>query len=173
MTNINRLLEPTIPWGIGAGTELDLRDIVEFPVATRSNRFVIDTGVVTSFGGRSVNLASLFVEGSSGLGELFVSGWVSTETVAKMQTDIEDLEGRIAELEMQVESLLNAAGRAIVIRTVERDQAKREIRDLFESGETLYYSDIVRRLGLDISLVVELCKELELEGQVMTLGNLP
>jgi len=67
---------------------------------------------------------------------------------------------------------LNAAEIDVfMIRTVPRDVAKREIEALFGSGETLYYSDFVQRLGLDIVLVVELCKELEQEGRIETLGS--
>lgn len=53
-------------------------------------------------------------------------------------------------------------------RDMTRDEAKREIQALFaESGETLYYSDVAERLGLGLRLVVELCDELEEEGEIV------
>ena len=54
----------------------------------------------------------------------------------------------------------------IVLRTISRKQAKREIKELFQSGETLYYSDIAERLRIDLPLVVEICQELGSEGEI-------
>ena len=79
-------------------------------------------------------------------------------------------------LEEQLDGLKTTASdeqdNVVVIRTVPREQAKQEIRELFATGETLYYSDIVERLGLDIALVVDICKELEAEGEVSVLGDI-
>ncbi len=97
----------------------------------------------------------------------------STDVINQMRDEVNDLKERVAELEAQVEALSSAAGKLVMIRTIDRAEAKREIHNLFESGETLYYSDFVQRLGLDISVVVELCKELESEGEVVTLGHVP
>lgn len=54
----------------------------------------------------------------------------------------------------------------IVLRDISREQAKVEIKELFASGQTFYFSDIVEKLKLDLSLVVELCLELEKEGAI-------
>ena len=86
------------------------------------------------------------------------------------------LEVRVAALERELETLKRDASgeresEVVVLRSVPREQAKQEIRELFASGETLYYSDIVQRLGLDIALVIDLCQELEAGGEVETLGN--
>ena len=67
--------------------------------------------------------------------------------------------------------MLKAEGEIIEIRDIPRKQAKEEIRRLFATGETLYYSDIVQRLQLSIELVVELCKELEVEDEIQVNGN--
>ena len=87
---------------------------------------------------------------------------------------IATLEARVTALQKEVHALqkaLEGDREVVVLRTISREQAKQEIRELFASGETLYYSDIVQRLGLDIALVIDLCKELEAEGEVVTLGN--
>lgn len=52
----------------------------------------------------------------------------------------------------------------IVLRSMDRKQAMKEIEDLFKKGETLYYSDIAGQLGLDLEVVVEICNELENKG---------
>jgi cell division protein FtsB len=96
--------------------------------------------------------------------------------ISSSENRIRALEGRVAALEEEVEALKQGTSEeqetgVILLRSIPKDQAKQEIRQLFASGETLYYSDIVQRLGLDIALVVELCQELEAEGEVMTLGN--
>ena len=52
------------------------------------------------------------------------------------------------------------------MKTVDKDQAKAEILELFRSGETLYYSDIARRLRLDLPLVVEISQELMEAGEI-------
>jgi len=43
---------------------------------------------------------------------------------------------------------------------------KENIEKLFKTGRTLYYSDIVQELGLDLEMVVDICSELYKEGKV-------
>ncbi|MDP3061776.1 MAG: hypothetical protein Q8O40_00985 [Chloroflexota bacterium] len=86
-----------------------------------------------------------------------------------LESRVQELEREVAELKTRLEA--QEEEEVIVLRDISREQAKDEIRVLFKAGETLYYSDIVRRLGLDVSLVVELCDELESEGEVETLGD--
>lgn len=71
-------------------------------------------------------------------------------------------EVRVAALERELETLKRDASgeresEVVVLRTMSREQAKQEIRELFASGETLYYSDIVQRLAIDIDLVIDIC----------------
>ena len=89
------------------------------------------------------------------------------------QTRIDQLEARVAELEREVEELRGNLPdeEVIVLRTVTREQAKEEIRGIFASGETLYYSDIAERLSIDLELVVEICEELETEGDIEVDAN--
>ena len=47
-----------------------------------------------------------------------------------------------------------------------RWESKQKIEQLFKKGKPLWYSDIAETLGLSLELVVDLCKELELEGKI-------
>lgn len=59
------------------------------------------------------------------------------------------------------------AEKTVVLREISREEAKREIERLFAStDEVLYYSDIAERLGLELRVVVEICKELIKEGEI-------
>ncbi len=59
-----------------------------------------------------------------------------------------------------------ALPKAVILRTISRDAAKHEVQELFLSGGTWYYSDIARRLRLDLELVVDICSELMEEGAI-------
>ncbi len=54
----------------------------------------------------------------------------------------------------------------MVLRTVSGEEAKQEILDLFQSGESLDQAEVAQRLSLDLMLVVDLCDELVKEGLV-------
>ena len=86
-------------------------------------------------------------------------------TIHEMQTNIEELERRVAELEETVQHL-DYEEEVIELRSLTREQAKEEILDIFQSEDTLFYSDIAKRLGIDLQLVVEICQELEEEGDI-------
>jgi len=60
----------------------------------------------------------------------------------------------------------------IVLREINRDEAKEEIAQLFLQGETLYYSDIAARLRLDLELVVDICEELLQEDKITVAEDL-
>lgn len=71
----------------------------------------------------------------------------------------------------QLVSLIGAERKGITeeiisIRDIPREKAKKEIVELFQESETLYFSDIAERLRLDLELVVELCAELQKEGKI-------
>ena len=57
--------------------------------------------------------------------------------------------------------------RVIILRDIPREQAKEEIRQLFKNGGTLYYSDVVRNLGIDLRTVIEICDELKENGEIV------
>ena len=93
-------------------------------------------------------------------------------------SEIKDLKARVAALEEQVANLQGAqpseAGpqQAVYLKTITKTEAKSEISELFETTqEPLYYSDIMERLGIDLELVVEICKELIEEGAIGVDGN--
>jgi len=56
--------------------------------------------------------------------------------------------------------------KVIELRDIPREQAKEEIRQLFQSGRTLYYSDIAEELGLELEVVVDICKKLQENGEI-------
>lgn len=45
-------------------------------------------------------------------------------------------------------------------------QKKQQVHLLFESGRTLYYSDVAAELDMDLEEVVDLCRELIIEGKI-------
>jgi len=75
-----------------------------------------------------------------------------------LQRELEQVKQRLAELE--------AKEKVIVLKEITKEEAKEEIRKLFASGRTLYYSDIVKELKLDLETVVELCNELQESGEL-------
>ncbi|MBA7708571.1 hypothetical protein ES703_117473 [subsurface metagenome] len=56
--------------------------------------------------------------------------------------------------------------RTIMLRETFREREKEEIRTLFRGSDTLYYSDIVERLGIGLRTVVEICDELKADGEI-------
>lgn len=57
--------------------------------------------------------------------------------------------------------------KVIILREINREEARQEILELFSIERTLYYSDIAEKLQLDLKLVVEICHELEDAGKLM------
>ena len=82
--------------------------------------------------------------------------------------ELEALKARVLDLEEVVARLLALTTDEEVIesRDVSKEEAKQEILAMFQSGETLFYSDLATRLRLDLPLVVEVCQELEQEGEI-------
>ena len=56
--------------------------------------------------------------------------------------------------------------RMIVLRDVTREELKNEIRNLFSNGQTLYFSDIAEQLRVDLKSVVDVCRELQENGEI-------
>ncbi len=80
---------------------------------------------------------------------------------------VKALEQRVRSLEQQLAALSEDAPEVVVLRTVTRKQAKKEILSLFAGGGTWYYSDVARELKLDLEQVVEICNELLEEQEIM------
>jgi Mn-dependent DtxR family transcriptional regulator len=49
----------------------------------------------------------------------------------------------------------------MTIKEITREKAREEILQLFKKGDTLYYSDIVKKLDIDLEMVVDICAELQ------------
>ncbi len=78
---------------------------------------------------------------------------------------IERIDRRIDEL-VERGNLEEGEGEVIVLRTIPREQAKKEILDLLDKYDKLYYGDIAEQLRLDLEQVVEIVGELEKEGKI-------
>jgi cell division protein FtsB len=65
-----------------------------------------------------------------------------------LPAEIEQLRARVAALKQEVSQLKASLSdeQVIVLRSITRNQAKQEILELFQSGETLFFSDIAKRL---------------------------
>lgn len=87
--------------------------------------------------------------------------------------EINELKNRVEALEaindVDIESLRSE--KVVVLRTIKREDAKKEILELFQSGETLYYSDIATNLRLDLEVVVDICLELMESEEIEVLGD--
>ncbi len=102
-------------------------------------------------------------------------------SIAEQQTEvIQHLLDEVASLRKRVDFLESELGRVtenyvpeiIELREVSKQQAKEEISDLFGTTEgPLYFSDIEAQLGIELNLVVEVCKELIDEGAISLDGN--
>lgn len=84
--------------------------------------------------------------------------------------EVIELKQRLQLLESVVDQLLSSKSateqRVILLRTLTRDEAKEEIVQLFQSGETLDYGDIAVKLQIELPFVVDICNELEREGLI-------
>lgn len=91
------------------------------------------------------------------------------EQVIELQRENYVLQQQISELRNKVDQLIESlpTEKTVVLREISREEAKREIEGLFASTDrVLYYSDIAERLGLELRVVVEICKELIKEGEI-------
>jgi hypothetical protein len=70
----------------------------------------------------------------------------------------------IDQIRQAIEAMLKEE--TIILREISREEAKDEILQLFLKGETLYFSDIAKQLRLDLELVVDICRELIMEGDI-------
>jgi len=73
-----------------------------------------------------------------------------------LQEELKQAKQRLLELESRI-----SGEEVIVIRDITKEEAKKEIRQLFLTGRTLYYSDIAEELKLDLKLVVDICREFQ------------
>jgi len=83
------------------------------------------------------------------------------EENASLRQGIEQIKQKLSELEERIPE-----EKVIVLREISREEAEQEIRELFSSGRTLYYSDIAEELRLDLELVVVICHKLQESGEL-------
>jgi len=95
------------------------------------------------------------------------SGWFEQENTQlrienyALRERIRAVEERLANIEATIPK-----ERVIILREISKEEAKEEIRNLFSTGRTLYYSDIAEELRLDLEMVVEICNELQESGEI-------
>ena len=91
--------------------------------------------------------------------------WVTDDGIKAENTalnkDVSKMSKRIAELEKRIPK-----EKVLVLRSITREQAKDDMRELFKTGRVLYYSDVVEELGIDLRSVVEICDELKGDGEL-------
>jgi predicted transcriptional regulator len=73
----------------------------------------------------------------------------------------------MAEMKKLVEHIAGERTKTVVLRALSKDDAKREVLDLFRSSTgPLFYSDIAERLQMDLEQVLEVTSEMEREGLI-------
>lgn len=80
-----------------------------------------------------------------------------------LRKEIRAIQERLANIEA---SIARTTGSVAMLREISKEQAEKEILELFSTGQTLYYSDIAEQLGLDLQLVVEICSDLQSRGEI-------
>lgn len=71
-----------------------------------------------------------------------------------------------AMLEAQSRLFIDTSQGIINIRNIPFNQAKKEVLDLIQNTDRIYFSEIASRLSLDIKEVVKICNELENENLI-------
>lgn len=78
----------------------------------------------------------------------------------------------LREMQTLVQHILGERVQTVVLRSIPREEAKKEILDLYKKSKTaLFYSDVAEQLRLDLELILELCTELESEGRIGVLNR--
>lgn len=112
---------------------------------------------------------SYVMTGYGGIGVEVSETYVLSTQLDEVKRTNSRLQKRVLNLEKQLQELREdrVIEKAIILRKVTKEEARREIQELFTStNETLYYSNIVERLSLDLELVVEICRELREKGEI-------
>ena len=93
---------------------------------------------------------------------------VLLKEVSTLKELVGNLTARVGELEQEAQSTraIQTDG-IVVLREIDKEQARKEIIESFEAGEPLDQADLADALSLDFSLVVEICNELIEEGVVV------
>jgi hypothetical protein len=135
-------------------------------IAGRADAAPISSGMSMTMWGKKARLLS-------GLQFAFSSGIPSSSDLLEQENmqlrnenlTLRDAIRRIEERLTSIEASL-LSEKVIILREISREEAKNEIKKLFSAGKTLYYSDIAQQLGLDLELVVDICNELQKQGDI-------
>ena len=152
----------------GSGTAAELETHVEQEVRPTHQTILLDSNVF---------LSAAIASDVSLVGSMRLiappPGRMHGPTLVELQAEIDQLKAQVTALEQEVTQLKAAIPeeQVIVLRSITREQAKGEILELFQSSQTLYYSDIAQQLRLDLPLVVEICQELYEGGDIEVDAN--
>ena len=83
-------------------------------------------------------------------------GYVTEERLKKMDEKLDLLLDRESPFDERI----------IVLRAIDKEQARAEILDLFKKEGRLFDSDVATKLRLDLGAVIEIIDELEEEGLI-------
>jgi len=86
--------------------------------------------------------------------------------ITKLTEQVNRLENIIGEISKRIEPMQTSSEEVMVLRSITRDEAKKEILDLLDKSDKLYYYDIAEALRLDLEEVVQIMSELESDGFV-------
>lgn len=91
-----------------------------------------------------------------------------TVIVANLGSEITLLRNSVEELTLTIQALLSTlpARETVELREISKDQAKKEILELFSEDKVLHYDELAETLRLDLRFVVEVCNELVSEGKI-------
>lgn len=94
-------------------------------------------------------------------------GWLDQEN-AQLRMENYSLRLKIHAIEERLTSLetIIPKEKVVILREVSKEEAEKEILELFSQGQTLYYSDIAEQLRLDLKSVVEICNALQSKGEI-------
>ena len=120
---------------------------------------------MTMWGEKARLLSGLLFASHSGI--LSSSDLLEQENMQLRNENItlKDAIRRIEERLTSIEASLPSE-KVLILRDISKEDAKNEIKRLFSSGNTLYYSDIAQKLGLDLELVIGICNDLQRRGEI-------
>ncbi len=78
-----------------------------------------------------------------------------------LRQNIQAIEKRLVNIEATIPK-----EKVVILREISKEEAEKEIIELFTQGQILYYSDIAERLGFDLKMVVDICNELQTKGEI-------
>lgn len=98
--------------------------------------------------------------------------WLEQEN-AQLQTENYALRQRIWAIEERLANIEATIPkeRVVILREVSKEEAEKEVLELFSQGQTLYYSDIAEQLRIDLKMVVEICNELQNRGEIKVVDD--